>query len=227
MKKPVATPQDPISIAAASRTRLKEWASNLTDVQIDRCEIYIRELLHFNKTLNLISSNTVARVDAVHILDVIRAWALIESRIPTGSLVYDFGTGNGLPGLLMAALAPDREFKLLDRDQRKLEFCKHVIAELKLTNVSVRNLDVTELPGGSVKFAVSRGFASVMKSLVMMKSIFAPGGRFFMMKGESWAVELSELPPAVFGAWKTEMVGQYSIPDSPAQFVVLQCLRNA
>lgn len=211
--------------AKAARARLKGWAPHLSDPQLDACEIYIRELLRFNKTLNLVSPSTAARVDAVHVLDVIRAWTFIEPKVPVNALVHDFGTGNGLPGLLFAALAPDRRFLLIDRDQRKLEFCKHVIAELKLGNVSVRNSDVGDLLGGSVKFAVSRAFASVLKTMLLSRSVFEVGGVFFMMKGESWTLELAELPPPTFRVWKPEMLGPYTLPESPAEFVVLQCTK--
>lgn len=216
----------PAMFAAAAKLRLKTWAPDLSDTRLANCEIYVRELLRFNKTLNLISPSTALRVDAVHIIDVIRAWAFVEPRVPAGSTIHDFGTGNGLPGLLFAALAPDRRFKLLDRDQRKLEFCKHVIAEMKLTNVSVRNVDIVDLPDSSIQFAVSRGFASVLKSM-STKALFPVGGRFFMMKGESWALELRELPPAAFGVWKPEMIGQYTLPENTADFVVLQCTKIA
>ena len=216
----------PSEFSAAARIRLNNWAPDLSTAQLDKCEKYIRELLRFNKTLNLISPSTAVRVDAVHIIDAIRAWSFVGPRVPSGSLIHDFGTGNGLPGLLFAALAPDRTFKLLDRDQRKLEFCKHVIAELKLTNVSVRNVDIVDLPEASVQFAVSRGFASVLKSM-STKALFPVGGSFFMMKGESWSHELTELPPAAFGVWKPEMIGQYTLPESTANFVVLQCTKIA
>jgi 16S rRNA (guanine527-N7)-methyltransferase len=217
---------EPVEFARAAKERLKKWAPDLSPCQLDKCEIYIRELLRFNKTLNLVSPGTALKIDAVHILDVIRAWALVEPKIPAGSVIHDFGTGNGLPGLLFAALAPDREFYLLDRDQRKLEFCKHVISELKLSNVSVRNMDILDLPSGSVNFAVSRAFASVLKSLSAGK-LFSIGGRFFMMKGESWSQELLELPPAEFAIWKTDLTGQYDLPGSPAKFVVIQCTKIA
>lgn len=202
--------------------RLREWAPHLTPGQLESCEIYIRELLRFNKTLNLISPATASRVDAVHILDVVKAWALIEAKVPPGSTIFDFGTGNGLPGLLCAALSPDCNFKLIDRDQRKLEFCKHVAATLKLKNVVITNADVADLPKGSVKFAISRGFASVAKSLLLVRPVMAIGGIFFMMKGESWSLELAEMPPRLFGVWKSEMIGQYKLPDTPAEYVVLQ-----
>lgn len=207
--------------------RLKEWAPHLSDEQFEACQIYTRELLRFNRSLNLISPATAPRVDAVHILDVVRAWSLVEDRIPEGSQIYDFGTGNGLPGVLCAALSPSRNFRVVDRDQRKLEFCKHIAATLKLKNIVVSCLDVADLPKNSVKYALSRGFANVSKSMLLTRPLFAIGGRFFMMKGESWSLELAELSPRMFSVWKSEMIGQYKLPETPAEFVVLQCEKIA
>ncbi len=222
-----SAPKTPEDFPIAARARIKVWAPKLSDIQLDMCGTYIRELLHFNKTLNLISPATAGRVDAVHIMDVVRAWALVEPRIPIGSTIHDFGTGNGLPGLLCAALAPDRSFRLVDRDQRKLEFCKHLIAKLALKNVSIIAMDIVDLPPVSVTFALTRGFASVGKSLLLSRSVFAIGGCFFMMKGESWSHELSELPPALFRVWKSEMVGEYNLPETANKFVVLQSVKLA
>ncbi len=168
----------------------------------------------------MISSATVAKADAVHILDAVLAWKMIESHVPPGSVVYDFGTGNGLPGLLAASLSPDRQFRLVDRDQRKMEFCKHLGTTLKLTNVSYLCMDIEDIEESSVRFAVSRGFASVNSSMLIARRKFAVGGRFFMLKGEGWSRELAEVQPQLFGFWRAEMIGQYSLPDSVAEYVI-------
>lgn len=201
--------------------RLGEWAPHLSNDHIESCKTYLAELLRFNKRLNLISASTVAKADAVHILDVVRAWKLIDPLVPTGSVVYDFGTGNGLPGLLAAALAPDRQFRLVDRDQRKMEFCKHLGSTLKLKNVSYICTDIKSVEDATVEFAISRGFASVSSSMIAGRRQFAVGGRFFMMKGEGWSRELAEVQPQLFSLWRAEMIGQYSLPDSAADYVVL------
>lgn len=201
--------------------RLSEWAPHLSEDQIENCKAYLSELLRFNRRLNLISSSTVAKADAVHILDAVRAWKLIEPHVPAGSVVYDFGTGNGLPGLLSAALSPSRQFRLVDRDQRKMEFCKHVGATLKLKNVSYLCMDLKDVEEASVSFAISRGFASVSSSMLLCRRQFAVGGRFFMLKGEGWSRELAEVQPQLFAQWRAEMIGQYNLPDSVAEYVVI------
>lgn len=207
--------------------RLRGWAPHLTEAQFQACETYISELLRFNSKLNLISSGSTKRVDSAHILDAVRTWTMVEPRVPKGSSVFDFGSGNGLPGLLCAALSPDVSFQLVDRDQRKLEFCKHLGSVLKLTNVGFHRVDARSLPPQSIKYAISRGFASVTASLLLARPLFAPGGAFFMMKGESWSSELADVPPALFSVWKSEMIGQYTLPETPAEFVVLQSTKIA
>lgn len=202
--------------------RLRGWAPHLSEQQFAACEIYLAELLKFNSKLNLISSGTARRADAAHILDVVRTWTLVEPRVPKGSEVFDFGSGNGLPGLLCAALSPEISFQLVDRDQRKIEFCKHLGSVLKLTNVGFQRIDARSIAPNSVKFAISRGFAAVTPSLLLARPLFATGGVFFMMKGESWSSELADVPPALFSVWSSEMIGQYRLPESPAEFVVLQ-----
>ena len=201
--------------------RLSEWAPHLSVQQIAACRVYLSELLRFYKRLNLISSSTVGKADAVHILDAIRAWNLIEPLVPAGSVVYDFGTGNGLPGLLAAALSPDRQFRLVDRDQRKMEFCKHVGSTLKLKNVAYLCMDLKDVEEASVQYAISRGFASVSSSMLLARKQLAIGGRFFMLKGEGWSRELAEVQPQLFILWRAEMIGQYSLPDSVAEYVII------
>lgn len=217
----VDLPEPSAKLDSPNGERLNKWASHLSEEQLSACKVYLAELLRFNKRLNLISASTVSKADAVHILDAIRAWKLISVHIPAGSIVHDFGTGNGLPGLLAAALSPDRQFRLVDRDSRKIEFCKHVGATLKLKNVSYLCADLKELEEGSVQFAISRGFASVSSSMILARRQMAVGGRFFMLKGEGWSRELAEVQPQLFGQWRAEMIGQYSLPDSAADYVVL------
>jgi 16S rRNA G527 N7-methylase RsmG len=82
-------------------------------------------------------------------------------------------------------------------------------------------MDLKELPDSSVQFAISRGFASVSISMILSRRKFAVGGRFFMLKGEGWSRELAEVRPQLFGLWSAEMIGQYNLPDSVAEYVVI------
>jgi 16S rRNA (guanine527-N7)-methyltransferase len=197
---------------------------------IEKLDIYFQELHKFNKRLNLVSSGTVGKADAVHIGDAVRAWGILSSHFPGDALIHDFGSGNGVPGLIFAALEAvangKRKFRLIDRDQRKLEFLKHVAFKMGLSNVSVANEDVSRLPDESVRYAVSRGFAPVTAALLTAMRPISVGGSFFMLKSDGWAKEVADIPTPVFGSWQVEMVGQYKVPETAADYVLIRALKT-
>ena len=90
--------------ARATRRKFRMWFSDLTDRESAALITYLSELLRFNKTINLIANSTASNADAVHIGDAVFASRLIAPCIIPGKPVYDFGSGNGIPGLVYALL---------------------------------------------------------------------------------------------------------------------------
>ena len=192
--------------------KLKSWFPKLSEKVISGLVTYQTELLKFNKALNLISENTTKTAESVHVADCVMASQMITPLLVAGHPVYDFGSGNGCPGLIFAYLNPSREVILVDRDQRKLEFCKHAASIMALKNVNILVKGVEELPERSVHNAISRGFAPLQKALLIARKPMVRGGRFFHMKGDGWANELANIPTQVFSHWTPSLIGQYRIP---------------
>jgi 16S rRNA (guanine527-N7)-methyltransferase len=197
---------------AAVEDRLKKWFPKLPEKTIASLLLYQTELLKFNKTLNLVSESTAKVAESVHVADSVLASQLISPLIVSDQPVYDFGSGNGCPGLIFAILNPARKVILVDRDQRKLEFCKHAASSVGASNVSVLVKGIEELPDRSVMTVISRGFAPLQKALIVCRKPVAKGGRFFHMKGDGWANELANIPTQVFSHWSPSLVGKYQIP---------------
>lgn len=207
-------------------SRFAEWAPDLGPEKLALLRAFLAELFKFNKKLNLISSLTASKADSVHVMDAVNSWKIVAPRLRAGSVVHDLGSGNGIPGLIYSILAPDIKFVMVDRDQRKLEFCKHVGSALGLKNANFSSADIDTMPEDSIDIAVSRGFAPVSKSLLLTRKIIKKGGRFYMLKGEGWAREVAEIPTQIFGFWQVEMIGQYQVPDSRADYVVIESKRT-
>ncbi len=188
---------------------------------IERLATYTRELLKANKTVNLISATTIKTAETVHFADSVIAARLIEKNMVPGAPLYDFGSGNGLPGLVFAILYPQHKVVLVDRDQRKLEFCKGLVSALRLTNVTVQLLSVEDLPDASVKNAVGRGFAALSRAMIVARKPLSKGGKFFHMKGDGWANELAQVPSQLFTFWSPSLLGQYRVPDSTTELAVV------
>lgn len=202
--------------------KLKTWFPDLSEEQIGRLIIYLRELNRFNKTLNLVSATTIKNAESIHVADCVFAARHIEPLLDKSQPLYDFGSGNGCPGIIIGSLYPDVKVILVDRDQRKMEFCKQVIHLLGLSNIEVWVKGVEEISAGSVSQAVARGFAPLSKALIKYRSQFPKGGKFYHMKGDGWANEVAGLPSQVFSHWSPSLVGKYKIPENTAEmFVVL------
>ena len=205
--------------------RIQEWFSDLPNDSVVSLKAYHRELLRFNAKINLISRATERDADEAHFADCILATrAILGSALE--KRVFDIGSGNGLPGIVMGILDPTREFVLVESDGRKCEFLKHTVQVLALKNVSVMNVRFETLVGQGVTCGVSRGFASISKTLLACNKIFGKQGKFFHLKGNNWSSEVAELPSQLISVWSPTLVGEYVLPVSQARRAVVITQKN-
>ena len=207
--------------AEVSAGKFKTWFPELTPAQNAALVTYVAELHKFNKTINLVSSGTLRVAESVHVADSVMAAKLIEPSLLPEPKIYDFGSGNGFPGLVLALLFPKRQIVLLDRDQRKMEFCKHAASTMGLTNVSFQVQNVEDVGDRQVINVVARGFAPFQRCLLSCRKQVKKGGRFFHLKSDGWATELAGLPSQYFTHWTPSLLGQYRIPESNVENYVV------
>ena len=92
-----------------------------------RLTLYKELLLTWTAKVNLIGPEARANIDA-HIEEAIAAAEILR---PEGE-VLDFGSGGGLPAIPMAIVSPGARFHLVEADQKKWAFLKHVVRECSL-----------------------------------------------------------------------------------------------
>jgi 16S rRNA (guanine527-N7)-methyltransferase len=218
---------DAIFNEEASAARYAKWFPDLSDDVRGKLLTYHTELIKFNRTMNLISAVSSKQADALHFADAVLAGQLIFPALVPDAPLYDFGSGNGIPGLVIAILYPMLSLILVDRDPRKIEFCKHIAATLELKNVSFKVGTVEDLPPASVLNAAGRGFAPLSKAMIVSRKAIRKGGRFFHLKGDGWANELAQVPSQLFSYWSPSLVGQYRIPDSSIDMAVVMTEKTA
>jgi len=204
--------------------RIDKWFPDLTLEVRSALRAYHSEILFFNGRMNLISPRSEKNADQVHISDAILGAKHILSRT-TQRNIFDIGSGNGVPGIVMSILAPDRKFFLVDADARKAEFLKHVSARLELSNCSVITSRLEDLPEGSVHCAVTRGFASISKCLIMSRKAAAVKAEYFHFKGPAWSKEIADVPPQVLAYWEPAHLFDYTLPDSINEYSIVKTTR--
>ena len=92
-------------------------------------------LLNYNQEINLISRKQTDLLWEKQILHCLSL--LICRKIPQGAEVCDFGTGGGLPGIILAIVRPDLYLTLVDSRQKKVDVVQKIVDELRLPNVKV------------------------------------------------------------------------------------------
>ena len=172
---------------------------------------YNSRLIEANKVLGLIPITTLASCDLIHFSDAITASRLIASDISVGD-VFDFGSGNGFPGLVLGILFPKISVVLVEIDKRKCDFLSGLIKELGLNNVRVLNSNVGDLPQGSVELAIARGFGPITKCLLLTRTLFKKGGKFYHLKGDEWPREIAEIPSQLCSHWTPSLLGEFKLP---------------
>ena len=132
---------------------ISKYFPNLTPVQwqqIDALEALYRD---WNDKINVISRKDIDNLYEHHVLHSMAIAKVIRFR--AGSQILDFGTGGGFPGIPLAILFPDCQFKLIDGTGKKIRVAQEVCQAIGLKNCQPTHLR-GEDEKGLYDFVVSR-----------------------------------------------------------------------
>lgn len=202
--------------------RIDSWFPDLSPEVLKKLKTYNEELIKFNKTVNLVSPKTVPMADAIHFADGILSSRVISKGNSKITEIYDLSLGNGFPGLIFAILNPSVKVHVIEPDQRKSEFLKHIIAVVRIPNADVLAVKPDSLKENSVHHVMTRGFASISKVILLLRKIVPKGGVVYHLKGEQWGMEVSEIPIQLCSLWTPGLVGEYRLPVGEVKFSVIK-----
>lgn len=152
----------------------------------ERLEVYVAEVLKWNRRVNLISKADEPAIWPRHIDDALQ----LVPFIPAGATrAIDLGSGAGIPGLILA-IATGIEFDLIEADQRKAAFLREAA---RLTGAPVRiypqRIEAAFLVPAPV--VTARALAPLCTLVDLAAPLIAPAGIALFPKGESVDAELT------------------------------------
>lgn len=148
---------------------------------------YAALLRQWNPKINLVSPTTLPALEQRHIADC----AQLVPHIPQDACeVLDVGSGAGLPGLILAILAPQHHYTLVERDHRKAAFLFTAKQQLELENVTVLNDDVRNI-SKQYQVITCRAWADLSEILNLTSPLLAQNGAWLLLKGKGFDGELS------------------------------------
>lgn len=105
----------------------------IDDKQIEQLNKYYEMLIEYNKVMNLTGITEKKQVYLKHFYDSLTIAKIIN--LENEDNLCDIGTGAGFPGLVIKILFPKLKVTLVDSLNKRIEFLKKVIKELKLDNI--------------------------------------------------------------------------------------------
>lgn len=120
----------------------------------------------WNQKINVISRKDIDNLYLHHVLHSLAIAKAVHFR--PGTRVLDFGTGGGFPGIPLAIMFPDVEFKLIDGTGKKIMVAREVA-----TAIGLQNCNAVQLRGEEEKdrfdFVVSRAVMALPDLLKIVK----------------------------------------------------------
>ena len=132
---------------------IKKYFPELTKRQQEQFEALDALYHDWNAKINVISRKDIDQLYEHHVLHSLAIAKTIRFR--PGTRILDFGTGGGFPGIPLAILFPDCEFKLIDGTGKKIRVAQEVSQAVGLTNCHPEHLR-GEDERGQYHFVVSR-----------------------------------------------------------------------
>jgi 16S rRNA (guanine527-N7)-methyltransferase len=168
-----------------------------------RMALVLDELQHWNKKVNLTAIRDPHEMITGHLLD-----SLVARPFLHGERILDVGTGAGFPGLPLAICEPDRQFELVDGNNKKIMFVQHVATLLKLGNVAAIKARTEDYaPAERFDTVIARAVGPLARLVDMAGHHVREDGVFVALKGRYPAQELEELPKR----WEYE-VAELDVP---------------
>ena len=171
---------------------IPEWLK--TDVSretFERLESYVALIEKWNPRINLVSKASLVNLWDRHIWDSAQIFDL-EAK---DGLWADFGSGGGMPAIILAIFAkemrPNTKFHLVESDQRKCAFLRNVVRELGL-NAIVSAERIEELAPLNADVICARALTDLKGLLGFVERHSADGGIAIFPKGETWQKEIDQ-----------------------------------
>jgi 16S rRNA (guanine(527)-N(7))-methyltransferase RsmG len=156
----------------------------------ERLAVYLALLAEWNPRINLVAPAGIEEWRVRHVEDSAQLRPLLPERGPFA----DLGSGAGLPGLVLAAVAGE-EWHMVESDQRKCAFLREAARRMGLANVAIHAMRIEAARLPPLRALTARALAPLARLLPHAHRLLAPDGVAILPKGRSAERELTAAGP--------------------------------
>lgn len=159
---------------------------------MDRLKAYEASLYKWQNRMNLVSKNSLENAWKRHFQDSMQLFSLL----PQQGIVYDFGSGAGFPGMVLAVMSAEKtpylKFKLVESIKKKTLYLNEVKKITGISNVEILNKRIEDIPAEAADVITSRAMASLSDLLKYAQKFCTRKTKCIFLKGKSYADEIAE-----------------------------------
>ena len=160
---------------------------NLSRKQIDLIDNYILKLKKNNQIHNLVGPSTIDIAWDRHVNDSLQ---LSEFMLKKNASIIDFGTGAGLPGVILYIFG-FTNILLIDSKMKKINFIKEFAHEQKL-EIKTICTRVEKIKNQKFDFIICRAFAPLIKLLDYSRFFTKKNTSLLFLKGRNVKKEIED-----------------------------------
>jgi 16S rRNA (guanine527-N7)-methyltransferase len=179
-------------MSISSEAEALRWLGEQHGDAMERLVGLVSALRAENERQNLVSRPSLESVWQRHIVDSAQLLHVSRETVPDGPWL-DLGSGAGFPGLVIAALQPERRVTLVDSRRLRTEWLVRAAAGMGLANVEVVLSRVEDLVDRTWSVISARAFAPLGRLLDVAGRFSTPETLWLLPKGAKAQHELDEL----------------------------------
>lgn len=201
--------------------QLEKSGHKLSQEDVARFELYLRELKEWNEKFNLTAIKDDEGIVIKHFLDSLTPMKLIKP----GSTLLDIGSGAGFPGIPLKIAEPSLKVTLIDSVNKKVTFMKHIISVLGLVNIEavhIRAEDLAKSGKGKFDAVISRALTNLSDFIKIGEPSLKPEGILIAMKGSRADEEVAAATKImVKKKIKVRDIERFSLPEGAGERVIV------
>lgn len=171
---------------------LKALKIKFSDDQVQLLTIHAKELMIWNKKINLTAIKQPLKIAEKHFIDSLAAASFIKNK----NSIIDLGSGGGFPGIPLKIMNPLLNVVLVDSSRKKINFLKHVIRLLGLKGIDAihsraQDLHDKDLYKAGFDAVISRAFTELSNFVELASPFLNKKGTIYAMKGKQAKKEIT------------------------------------
>ena len=200
----------------------KTFGIDLDEKTAEAFDLYLKELLKWNRKINLTAIRSGKGILLKHFLDSFSAYPYL----PECSFILDIGSGAGFPGIPLKIVQPTVELTLIDSVRKKVDFQRHVIRTLGLKGAEaihgrVQDKGILRDLEGRFDIVLSRAFSDLQTLLTLSLPFLKRAGTVIAMKGEIEDEEIRLLTGAGGIPYRLQKTVPLTLPFSSFKRTIL------